>query len=136
MPRSEDHAPHYPTRSQGRRATDSLFPNVSRKKVAEYLAIAIAVATVYGMLTTWVASRFATRAEIAPISQRIDTLATRVDDLEAVRRSDAEAAARQAELINGLVRLRCIEISPEKAFLANLPCESMLSPRQKQGRIP
>lgn len=129
------------TLARGRRAGDGIFPNISRKRAIEYLALIVAASTVYGMITTWVASRYATRAEIAPIVRRIDSVgvavgsvSVRVDTLEALRRRDAENDRRMNTLFMGLVKLRCLEISEEKAFLVGLPCDSLLAPATRRSR--
>lgn len=129
------------TLTRGRRASDGIFPNWPRKKVMEYLALFIAAATVYGMVTTWIASRYATRSELTPIVRRIDSVgvavgsvSVRVETLEVLRRVDADADRRMNALFMGLVKLRCLEISDERAFLVGLPCDSILTPRQRAGR--
>lgn len=122
-------------------ATDGLFPGWNRKKVAEVMGIIIAASTIWGMFTTCVASKLATRSEIGGIrdtigvvAKRQDSLSTRVTSLEDIRQRDAQSIRQMDVNMMRLVRLRCMEITEEQAYLVQLPCDSLLTPRQRRER--
>ena len=112
-----------------------------RRKTDWTLKRIIEVGTVLGMLAagyTYLAARWATKAEVASAVQPVaDTLAAfkrstaiRLDAVE-IRQSAAE---RRQDLIPGFLRLQCLQLRRDRseslAEAAGVPCDSLLQRRR------
>jgi hypothetical protein len=113
---------------------DRLFPSWTKKDVAQWLGILIAAGTIYVGLSTWFATRFATRKEIEeqvqPVAHKLDAFAgstnTRLQRIEE-RQHNAEAVH---ELLVPMARLQCLDYQRQRSLsladAAGLPCDSLL----------